>query len=69
MKRIYTEFLTDSEIASLLDNKDLWMDGEEVLKRLSVRHEKFQKLQKAQEKTTKKPAAKKPAAKKAPVKK
>lgn len=69
MKRIYAEFLNEGEIASLLDNKDLWMDGEEVLKRLSTRHEKFQKLQKAASKPAAKKPAAKPATKKAPVKK
>lgn len=71
LNRIYKEFLEESEISALLENKDIWMDGEEVLKRLSKRHEKFQKLAKAAEKpaTPKKPAVKKPAAKKAPPKK
>ena len=69
MKRIYSDFLTDAEIASILDNKDMWMDGEEVLKRLSARHQKFEKLAKAQAKPAKKPAAKKPAPKKPAIKK
>lgn len=65
MKRIYGEFLTEPEIASLLDNKDLWMDGEEVLKRLAKRHEIFQKRAKQNAKVPSKSAAKKPPAKKA----
>lgn len=70
LKRIYNEFLNDDEIAALLENKDMWMDGEEVLKRLSKRHEKFQKITKTADKSvTKKPAADKPAAKKPAVKK
>jgi hypothetical protein len=70
LKRIYADFLTESEVGSLLDNKDIWMDGEEVLKRLSARHEKYQKALKTAEKTTtKKPAAKKVAPKKPVVKK
>jgi len=71
LNRIYKEFLEEGEISALLENKDIWMDGEEVLKRLSKRHEKFQKLAKAAEKPAapKKPAVKKPAAKKAPAKK
>jgi ATP-dependent protease ClpP protease subunit len=70
LKRIYNEFLNDEEIAALLENKDMWMDGEEVLKRLSKRHEKFQKTAKTNDKSvTKKPAADKPAAKKPAVKK
>ena len=67
LRRIYADFLNETEILSLLDNKDIWMDGEEVLKRLSKRHEIFEKRLKAGNKQTK-PAVKKPAAKK-PVKK
>lgn len=47
LKRIYDGFLHNEEIASLLDNKDIWMDGEEVLKRLTERQKKFEKLAKA----------------------
>lgn len=35
MREIYSDFLTQDEIKSMLDNKDFWMDGEEVVKRLS----------------------------------
>lgn len=31
---MYSDFLTPKEIQSLLDNKDIWMDGDEVVKRL-----------------------------------
>jgi ATP-dependent protease ClpP protease subunit len=64
LQRIYKEFLTEGEINSLLDNKDIWMDGEEVLKRLTKRNDIFQKMLKKTTQTAKKPAAKKPAAKK-----
>ena len=37
MREIYKNFMTDSEIKSMLDNKDIWMDGEEVVKRLQNR--------------------------------
>ena len=64
LSRIYADFLTEPEIKSLLDNKDIWMDGEQVLKRLNARHEKYEKA------ATKKPAKAKPAKEKAkPVKK
>ena len=64
LSRIYADFLTDAEIKSLLDNKDIWMDGEQVLKRLNTRHEKYAKAAKV------KPAVKsKPATPKAPAKK
>lgn len=80
LRRIYADFLNEDEIASLLANKDIWMDGEEVLKRLKLRHDKFEKAAKIAEKDAKKKVstkvptkkvapAKKPAAKKAPAKK
>ena len=37
--KLYTNFMTQSEIKSLLDNKDIWMDTEEVIKRLKTRIE------------------------------
>ena len=43
LKRIYDGFLRADEIASLLDNKDIWMDGQEVLKRLAERQKKYEK--------------------------
>lgn len=45
MKEIYLNFMTDDEIKSMLDNKDIWMDGEEVVKRITKRAE----LRKAQQ--------------------
>ena len=69
MKRIYAEFLTDAEIASILDNKDMWMDGEEVLKRLAKRHEIFEKRVKQNAKVPSKTGNKKPPAKKPSVRK
>ena len=35
LRDIYSDFLTEKEIVSILDNKDIWMDGEEVIKRLT----------------------------------
>ena len=32
---VYQDFLTEQEIQSMLDNKDLWMTAEEVVQRLS----------------------------------
>lgn len=37
MKEIYKDFMTNDEITAMLDNKDFWMDGEEVVNRLQVR--------------------------------
>ena len=34
MRSVYRDFLTEEEIKAILDNKDIWMEGEEVLKRL-----------------------------------
>jgi ATP-dependent protease ClpP protease subunit len=42
LREIYEDFLTDEEIESMLNNKDLWLDGEEVLARLK---EKVAKLE------------------------
>ena len=75
LKEIYHEFMTEEEIQSMLANKDLWMDGEEVVKRMQARILKQQEAIEAAEKAvgklkkTKIPAAKRPAAKKAPAKK
>ena len=81
MNEIYKDFMTDVEIKSMLDNKDMWMDGEEVVIRMTARIAKMQKevddaiaaaekpIKPAVKKTpTKRPLAKKPAVKKAPVK-
>jgi ATP-dependent protease ClpP protease subunit len=43
---IYKDFLTEDEIVSVLNNKDIWMDGEEVIKRLKSRQEKIESEQK-----------------------
>lgn len=58
LKRIYDGFLRDDEIASLLDNKDIWMDGHEVLKRLAERQKKYEKQVKS--KKDEKPVPSKP---------
>lgn len=34
LRSVYEDFLTEAEIQSMLNNKDLWMDGIEVMKRL-----------------------------------
>ena len=43
MREIYKNFMTDEEIKSMLDNKDIWMDGEEVVKRLQNRIDEREK--------------------------
>lgn len=41
MRDIYADFLTEKEITSILDNKDIWMDGDEVIKRLKKKVKKL----------------------------
>jgi ATP-dependent protease ClpP protease subunit len=79
LKEIYQDFMSNEEIESMLSNKDLWMDGEEVVKRIQAKMVKLQAdAEKAVEETTKeatkktpakKPVVKKPATKKVPAKK
>lgn len=38
-KSFYSGFLTDQEIAGMLDGKDIWMDSDEVIRRLGVTEE------------------------------
>ena len=67
MKEIYSNFLTEDEIEHMLDNKDYWMDGNEVVERLNKRLAFINKsVEEAMKNTTK---ANKPATKKAPAKK
>jgi ATP-dependent protease ClpP protease subunit len=40
MKEVYKDFLTDAEIESMMHNKDIWMDSDEVVKRLTNLMEK-----------------------------
>jgi ATP-dependent protease ClpP protease subunit len=42
LRNVYKDFLTEAEITSVLENKDIWMDGEEVVKRLRARQEKIE---------------------------
>jgi ATP-dependent protease ClpP protease subunit len=46
MRDIYEDFLTEKEISAMLDNKDIWMDGEEVVKRLEKKIKKTNKKSK-----------------------
>lgn len=43
LREVYSDFLTDKEINSMLDNKDLWMDGDEVVKRLKAKAKKVKR--------------------------
>lgn len=39
LKDIYKNFLTDNEISSIINSKDIWMPAEEVVLRLEKRQE------------------------------
>jgi ATP-dependent protease ClpP protease subunit len=64
LRRTYENFLTEDEIKSILDNKDIWMEGDEVIKRLEMKHriltEKV-KVKPNARKTTKPTRTRKPA--------
>lgn len=60
IRKLYENFLTPDEIRSILDNKDIWMDGEEVMKRLQ---KKVKETITKQKKITKKSSTKKPSKK------
>jgi ATP-dependent protease ClpP protease subunit len=49
LRDIYSDFLTEKEIVSILDNKDIWMDGEEVIKRLTSKVKAMQKANNIEE--------------------
>lgn len=44
LRQIYEGFLEESEVESILNNKDIWMDGEEVIKRLESMKEKVNEV-------------------------
>ena len=49
LRDIYSDFLTEEEIVSILNNKDIWMDGDSVVERLKAKVEKLQAMQEAGE--------------------
>jgi len=63
-KDVYGGFLTDGEITSILNNKDIWMTGEEVTKRLEHKFNPKKPTKKTTKKTTKKAVKKTPRGKK-----
>jgi hypothetical protein len=52
-KDLYSDFLTESEIKDMLEDKDIWMDAVEVLNRLEKRGKKIQKRIQAEQKSKK----------------
>jgi ATP-dependent protease ClpP protease subunit len=61
LRSVYDDFLTEDEIKSILDNKDIWMDGQEVIKRIKLKTDKI--LKKVTKQNEPKPRARKPATK------
>lgn len=64
LQDVYKDFLTDTEIGSILDNKDIWMSGDEVIERLKAKKAVIESEQaddeqqeevKAEEETVEKP--------------
>lgn len=55
----YKDFLTLEEIKSMLENKDIWLDAEEVAKRLQNRAEKLEGSETKPKPTRKKPTTNK----------
>ena len=49
LRDVYVDFLTEEEIVSILNNKDIWMDGDEVVKRLKAKVAKLEAEQEASE--------------------
>lgn len=43
MRDVYEDFLTEKEIVKVIEGADLWMDGDEVIKRLKARSRKMDK--------------------------
>lgn len=72
VNKVYQDFLTTEEIKSILDNKDIWMDGDEVKirleKKIQKENQEMDKIEKAltepevvapEQKPTRKKAARK----------
>jgi len=43
LRSIYANFLSEKEIESMLDGKDIWMSADEALKRLESKSRKIKK--------------------------
>ncbi len=50
LREVYSDFLTEKEITSILDNKDIWMDGDECIKRLKKKVKVLERQMKKAEK-------------------
>ena len=49
LRDVYSDFLTEEEITSILNNKDIWMDGDQVIKRLKKKVAAMEAAEKAEE--------------------
>lgn len=49
MRDVYVDFLTEEEIVSILNNKDIWMNGDEVIERLKTKVAKMDAAEKEEE--------------------
>lgn len=45
LKEVYEDFLTAEEITAMLNNKDIWMDGHEVIQRLKKKKKKVEQTE------------------------
>lgn len=43
LREVYADFLNEKEIVAMLDNKDIWMDGDEIVKRLQSKAKKVKR--------------------------
>lgn len=50
LHEIYKDFLSKEEIESMLEGKDIWMDGDEVIDRIQKRIKKQEEAEKKEEK-------------------
>jgi len=61
MRQVYKNFLTNDEIKAILENKDIWMDCEEVIRRINKKNDtmKEKKVNKNETKRSRKSTEKK----------
>jgi ATP-dependent protease ClpP protease subunit len=50
LRKVYVDFLTDDEISHLIEDKDIWMEANDVIDRLKKRNEIIEKRQLEMEK-------------------
>ena len=55
LREIYEDFLTETEIVSILDNKDIWMSGDEIIERLKAKKAVIESEDEAEEEQVEEP--------------